>query len=409
MEDATLFPQHASPMNKPTDEVHHLAYIDTVRGLAFLAVFGLHTCNTVGWFPGKWLFSNGFYGVELFFMASAITLCYSAAERSHREARPWLFFYIRRLFRIAPLFWFAILFYWNVPGSYGESWRESTLQHHPATLSTAEFLADCAVTAVFMHGWNPYTFNFIVPGGWSIAVEMTFYVFFPLLFLYLNSWRKSMLAIIISLVVILIIGEIFAIYRPYPELDPGLVLFFQRYWFPTSLSVFLMGFCTYYFLRGKLWSELRKSRAVSIGLFLVCVSALVLLLDKFVNMLLIEIALAGLIVSLSSPRLPLVVNPVLGYVGKISFSCYLVHFYMIVVALKVLNIQQKLPGTMSWAEGNRENLHSFLLVVSVALPLTLLASTLTWHAIEKPGIAAGKWVIRKMGNRSGGKSVAMPK
>jgi hypothetical protein len=30
------------------------------------------------------------------------------------------------------------------------------------------------LTALFLHGWNPYTFNSIVPGGWSIAVEMTF-------------------------------------------------------------------------------------------------------------------------------------------------------------------------------------------------------------------------------------------
>ena len=38
------------------------------------------------------------------------------------------------------------------------------------------------LTALFLHGWHPETINTVVPGGWSIAVEMSFYLFVPLLF-----------------------------------------------------------------------------------------------------------------------------------------------------------------------------------------------------------------------------------
>ena len=48
-------------------------------------------------------------GVELFFVVSALTLCLSSAARSNREALPTLNFYIRRFFRIAPMFYIAIM------------------------------------------------------------------------------------------------------------------------------------------------------------------------------------------------------------------------------------------------------------------------------------------------------------
>ena len=34
-------------------------------------------------------------------------------------------------------------------------------------------------TAFFLHGLHPEAINSVIPGGWSIAVEMTFYLFFP--------------------------------------------------------------------------------------------------------------------------------------------------------------------------------------------------------------------------------------
>jgi peptidoglycan/LPS O-acetylase OafA/YrhL len=34
----------------------------------------------------------------------------------------------------------------------------------------------------FLHGFNPYWITSLVPGGWSIAVEMTFYIILPFLF-----------------------------------------------------------------------------------------------------------------------------------------------------------------------------------------------------------------------------------
>ena len=62
-------------------------------------------------------------------------------------------FLIRRLFRIAPLFWFGIILYCFVP------LREDARREFEVGIW--HYLA----TALFVHGWNVETMNSIVPGS----------------------------------------------------------------------------------------------------------------------------------------------------------------------------------------------------------------------------------------------------
>jgi peptidoglycan/LPS O-acetylase OafA/YrhL len=82
-------------------------------------------------------------------------------------------FYIRRLFRIVPLFWLGLIIY-----AFPTYWSFSSFQWEPILY-----------TAFFINGWSPDYFNRVVPGGWSIAVEMNFYFIFPLLaFFSATTW-----------------------------------------------------------------------------------------------------------------------------------------------------------------------------------------------------------------------------
>jgi exopolysaccharide production protein ExoZ len=122
--------------------------------------------------PAVWLgrlTEIGNLGVQLFFLVSAVTMCLMWDQR-REESQRTLKFYIRRFLRIAPLFWFAIVFYtlaWHVSpdGSrlQGVTWFQ------------------VAVTSIFLHTFFPGATNSVVPGGWSIGIEMGFYVIFPLL------------------------------------------------------------------------------------------------------------------------------------------------------------------------------------------------------------------------------------
>ena len=117
---------------------------------------------------------------NLFFVASAYTLCLSASRR----AEPARSFYLRRFFRIAPLYYFAIVLYAIV----------AYIQVRFGGVDrTADYsLLNVASNVLFLHGLFPSANNSVVPGGWSIATEMMFYTIFPILFWAFSRWSSLM-------------------------------------------------------------------------------------------------------------------------------------------------------------------------------------------------------------------------
>jgi hypothetical protein len=72
-------------------------------------------------------------------------------QKRQGEATPVRNFYLRRLLRIAPLFWLAIAVYFALSKrSLAASWTQLLL------------------SSSFLHGFFPQAINAIVPGGWSI-------------------------------------------------------------------------------------------------------------------------------------------------------------------------------------------------------------------------------------------------
>ncbi len=99
-------------IDKTVGSVDKLAYIDVLRGIAILMVMLIHTSlpvNGLSTFVG-YVDRYGQMGVQLFFVASAYTLCHSFVGRAN-EPRPLSSFFIRRFFRIAPLYYFGIVTY----------------------------------------------------------------------------------------------------------------------------------------------------------------------------------------------------------------------------------------------------------------------------------------------------------
>lgn len=96
-------------------EIKKFEYIDSLRGIATLGVIAVHASQQV--LPKShtihWLMEMGASGVQLFYIASAITLCMSLEAGTQWETHPIRNFYIRRFFRIAPLFWLTVIFYYR--------------------------------------------------------------------------------------------------------------------------------------------------------------------------------------------------------------------------------------------------------------------------------------------------------
>lgn len=178
MDNQTIAKQ---PMNTkmrlPSNPSGRIDCLDSLRGLALVMVLAIHCSqsykSTFG--VSKLLAPYGSLGVQLFFIISGFTMLLTFGGRY--SARIVYAFYIRRIARIAPLFWIAIVGYLWIDGLGPRFWA-------PSGIHWSEIIS----TFLFLNGFMPQAVNAIVPGGWSIAVEMQFYCIFPI-FAYLFIQR----------------------------------------------------------------------------------------------------------------------------------------------------------------------------------------------------------------------------
>ena len=161
--------------------------IHGLRGIAALAVVLFHLKHIVGIAPTDFFEFIGRdfgFSVHLFFIVSAFSLCHSTEPMLNRPN--WLQdYFIKRFFRIAPLFYFMIL-----------------LELVRQIFMAGRIMKDLDVILLnftFTFGFVP--FSDFVWGGWSVGVEMIFYVIFPVLLLALRSQQSVLVFLIISTIV----------------------------------------------------------------------------------------------------------------------------------------------------------------------------------------------------------------
>jgi peptidoglycan/LPS O-acetylase OafA/YrhL len=347
-----------------------------------------HTVNAFKYMP--WHVTRvtdlGWNGVQLFFVVSALTLTMSWKKRSSKEARPYLAFMIRRFFRIAPMFYIALIFYlvFFFPGNKFSFF----------TLVT---------TMIFMHGWTPTTMSTLVggwsavPGGWSIAVESSFYLIFPFLIKVITNTKTAATFIIFSLIFSFSVDklgyELFV--RYFGQRATSQYIF---YWIPNQITVFGIGFFLYFVL------EKYKYR-ISSGLSCFLCSILVLcffaigylhfprVLVLHFPYLPIHIAESLIffmfIVVLSKTPSGLFINRPFSMLGKVSFSAYLIHFAVINFLGRIFNLDSS----------NVVAIELGISMFTLVIFLTFAFSYMTYRLIEQPMIAIGRKVADRMGGR----------
>lgn len=358
-----------------------LESIDALRGIAFLGVLMVHTGQSTPAFLWKDVTVVGAFGVSLFFIASAFTLLSSHHQRRNAEPAPTLAFFIRRVFRIVPLFWAGIVFYYLIYGSWNRGWAEGSLNWFHFGL-----------TALLLHGWHPDTINAAVPGGWSIAAEFGFYALAPLLFVAIRDWRRALLAYLVAVMVAAastaLLLETSLLARVFPAVPEWRRDSFAFLWLPFHLPTFVLGFLAYYLLPHyrSLGSAVKRACLVMVCAALVgCALALPLRVNDYV----LPVLLAVFVVALIADPAPLLVNRWICALGTVSFSAYITHFAALKVIQKVLErLPQIDPET------------SFLLLFVFALALTAVTSWLTYRWIEQPGIALGRKLLQEVRKRS---------
>jgi len=370
------------PIRYVPDRLKKYEFINALRGYAILGVLFVHSAQSV---PPRHEFlhtimAGGGRGVQLFYIASALTLCLSWRFRSWHEDHPNRNFFIRRFFRIAPMFYLAIILYVQLNGFGPSFWAPNGIRWWFVLL-----------TALFLHGFHPETIDSVVPGGWSIAVEMTFYLSFPLLMKYIKSITSALVFVAISFVLCGLSNLIFhRIYSGlYPQDQQYLVSSFLFQNFFGQLPVFAIGILSCFIFEDK--SSLKRRVIVFDCVFGLMVAAqlIVLLLRLHVNFLSNHFVFSGIFalgaLNLAVFPVKLLVNPLIGRIGEISFSMYLVHF-------AVISFLSAIGFTSLFKPGDLSSISYYLCVVAVSAGLSMLL----YAQIETRGIAFAKRLIGRL-------------
>ncbi|WP_419805014.1 acyltransferase family protein [Terriglobus sp.] len=351
-----------------------LGQLDALRGIAILGVLGVHTLAAAPFVvhPGPFVFAlllSGQRGVQLFYIVSAFTLALSE-DRRKTEQHTRVSFFIRRFFRIAPMFYVAVLLtHWlrpNIPGT----WK------------------DMLMAMTFVNGFSPDNINHSAVGGWSVADEAIFYAILPLLFRLVGSLRSAAIAFVLSAVTSVVL--IHTILGSGLHTFTTKAMYFKFFSMVAELPVFLMGLLAYQVWKSMRSLPLQGRKEVSICLVLIAGLLYALLLPfDYARLLLESMSLMVLALGVSLYPWKVLVNQITIFLGKISFSLYLLH------SLAFLSIGELLHRRYPSLDGFAFAAAMFLVGVSASVPLAVL----TWHFVEKPGIQFGSFLIRKLSRK----------
>jgi peptidoglycan/LPS O-acetylase OafA/YrhL len=170
-------------------ETGKLDCIDALRGIAALSILIYHIYGKTGiitnWAYPIQILPERFIdltlaGIPLFFILSAFTLYLSLDSRAG-EKRKFFKFYLRRFFRIAPLFYLLLII---------------VVLDSLITQKAVPSWQDILVNFTFTNNLVPQYSMSLFSDGWTVGVEMLFHFVLPLVFIKVNNIQRSILLFI---------------------------------------------------------------------------------------------------------------------------------------------------------------------------------------------------------------------
>ncbi len=318
------------------------------------------------------LIDQGERGVQLFFVVSAFTLFLSYHHRLDQGTAATRSFFLRRFFRIAPLYYIAILYYLWQDGIGPRYW-----------LGDEPFVTPWNILSnfLFIHGIHPSWITSVVPGGWSITAEMMFYLLIPSLIARIRNLNQAVHFTLGSLVLLQIL-KVLAYQFPLIE-NMTLWRDYLNLYLPSQLPVFGCGIIAFYMV---IKNEMALSNFNLMALATLFIASLIW--EKAIPPnVTFGFGFLVLLVVLSKYSFKPIVNFPMRFLGTISYSIYLVHFAVLYWLNRwdVLNLID--PTTEHLAIAN------FICRLMVVLIITIPISYVTFQLVEQPMQRFGKWII----------------
>lgn len=290
-------------------------------------------------------------------------------------------FYVRRFFRIAPLYYVLLIIAFAGQSYYMHTAEYLRTVAPPPWAGAAEKTASYAIDAPnvishfsFLFGLFPkFSSNNVLP-DWSIGLEMQFYVLFPLLILAVFRFGALSIAIT-SMVLVLMTNKVFGLYREpgllgnYPQ--PSMILF--------KLNIFVAGMCMALFY-------INRARKECLYFLVPCVVSLIGTAPQVQACALFM----GFVLYFNSEGQELFGKMISGrvarFLGDTSYSVYLLHKLIMLPVLYLL-----FHSAWFMAEGTKARI--VIAFAVLVLPIYGCAY-LIYRLLELPGIQLGRTVLK---------------
>jgi peptidoglycan/LPS O-acetylase OafA/YrhL len=361
-------------------EVHpcqdRFEYIDSSRGIAILMVVFVHTSQSIKGLNPHTIDLTEFcqLGVQLFFVLSAVTMC-NSLEKVNLGKKNILLFYLKRFFRIAPLYYAGIIIYFSI--SLLLNYRDSGILKADEQYNPLNIISN----VVFVHGFYRPANNNIVPGGWSIGTEMVFYLMVPFLFLFYKHLKNKVIFLIIPFLFLVSNLVIFNMVNERLLLNKDQIIFIYYNLF-NQLPVFLIGISYFFYFRTYENKQPGNFKWMTVSIFVFIFSLFAMAKIRY-NISLTPVLSAVSFVFLIEVfrNCHFLINRVLVRIGQLSYSIYIFHF---IFAWYISGQVYKMMKEYVFPE------LGLVICFLISVFLTSMVAMASEKAIEKPGIDFGR-------------------
>ncbi len=355
-----------------------LEFLDALRGLAAAYVLMYHMVFVAQ--PNlalpRWVEKvahAGGSGVTLFFIVSAFSLYYTMPLRAN-DRSPVIGFFIHRFFRIAPLFYAMIAL-----SALRDIWLFDA--HHSVWMYVSQL--------AFVFNFVPGHQEGFVWAGWTIGVEMVFYAVFPLIYARVRSTGDSVAFAFLCLLLWMFVQLLLEYSLMPPEWEKSILQWSSLRYFP----VFAVGAIVYHqYLRPTAGDGRPDDRRgvgnalIMIGLFWFYTLLNGWMPNVFGDLFYWQgVAYGSILLGTAMSPWKVIVNRITTFLGKVSYSVYLLHTTVIYLLSPVYaRIYGESPSLSI----------SFLSCLFLTFAIVVPLSWISYRFIEVPGISLGRRVSR---------------
>jgi peptidoglycan/LPS O-acetylase OafA/YrhL len=297
---------------------HRYYALDGIRGLCAIGIAAYHFCR---WHHVAEINSLGRYGVYVFFILSALTLCIVYDKTFSRSItfENLRKFFVARVARIYPLLVAVSLAAFAMTVASGQS--------------IAQGIARFALTATGLFAFQAPGLSGNAQGVWSLGIEIMFYIVFPILCLLAANFRTFVL---VAVAAMLLCAQI---------VSTSLLTSTGSFIGEWPLYALMLSFA-FYFAAGFVIYRMpvRKSKTnLTVGLVLLFAVMLLSLVYSVRDESLLTFPIGFIcplacgfgIFLISNSQTPTWAIRPFEFFGKISYSAYLIHPFMLRVAGKI--------------------------------------------------------------------------